>query len=719
MTTLPSFYVDNVHVFQTKTQTVRGNTVSDCVGAVVTGIHITNCDTLRAKGNTVVRMRSLTGDSTCFEIDNVRDALLIYHISSRSGRACYFHDITTLVAYNATTHNCSLHYRLNSVSSTEMYNAALTAYEDNINYLTAVGFLVDAASALTIDYFDTFGIGTFNTGPGTVIIGSNSYIDKPLYFDELNDDLTPDHISILVNTGTPNPLRIALTDIGGAESQVQNEATADRTYHQKLMDNTFWDVDNDETAEVSYIKAFQSRILANTELATTTAVNDFHIKWMESALGFSELWPTQTYYHNKTKFHKRVNDLWFAVNNGATVQALQNAIGGYNRYPSFFKRLEDISDCWVLGQSAIGVDNTLLGYEGLKYGILIDVLGVSTISQAMSGDCYNNTMNTVADVAPIKWGLNEYPQPVYYMLFADMWNNFEQCVLTNMVYNDDFGISPDLPNINCECITPMILTGVTPLSGISTIGPAPSGGGLVEISLLDRMYSESLTRQLYYRQGNSAVDIVADPWTEIINTIGGYFLLDKTYVQFFIAVQNVLRVYDYEFVALALRPWAQTRTGWPVMPIPYVPPPPPPPVGGPMFMGGMSVYKYENDILTVIPDDSGVVKESYDVCVFSESDMWTVGYYNDMNYLRLLHYDGAIWWEFLPETNGVLLSASGTASNDVWFGGINFSGALLYHWNGITIEDFSTLPDVGASIISNVLAFSSDNAYFCGYSSPS
>lgn len=566
MAVLPAFYVDNVQVFQTKTHTVRGNTVSDCYGATVTGIHITNCDTLRAKSNTVMRMRSLTGDSTCFEIDNIRDALLIYHIGSRANKSMYFHDIVTLVSYNTTTHNCGLHHRLDRVTSAEMYNLALSVYEDHTNYLNSIGFLVDGSSTLTADYLDTFGISTLDIGAGTVTIGSTVYLDKPLYFDEANDDLTPDHIAILVNTGTENPLHTVLTDIGGAESQVTNEATADRTYHQKLMDNTFWDVDNDQTAEVGYIKAFQSRILANTELAITTAKNDFYIKWMESSLGFSELWPTHAYYHNKTKFHKRVSDLWFSTNNAETVQALQNGIGGYNRYPSFFKRLEDTEDCWVIAHSAVGVDNTLLGYEGVKYGIRIDVLGVSTISQAMSGECYANVMDSVADVAPTKWRLNEYPQPVNYMLFADMWNNYEQCVLTNMIYNDDFAISPDLPNVDCTCLTPLIFTGVAPISGVSTVGPAPSGGGLVEISLLDRMYSEVLTRQLYYRQGDSNADVVADTWTEIPNVIGGYFLLDKVYVQFKLTVQNVLRVNDYEFVSLALRPWYQRRTGWPTTP---------------------------------------------------------------------------------------------------------------------------------------------------------
>lgn len=563
MATLPSFYVDNVRVIRAKTYNVRGNTVSDCYGSNVIGIHITNCDTLRAKNNTVVRMRSLTGDSTCYEIDNIRDSLLIYNIASRSSKSFYFHDITTLVSYNATTHDCGLHYRLDGVSSATMYNLSLSVYEDNTNYLTSIGFLVDGASALTLDYFATFGLLSLHTGPGTVIEGGNSYTDKPLYFDEPNDDLTPDHISILVNTGTDNPLHTQLTDIGGAESQVTNEATADRTYHTKLLDNTFWDVDNDQTAEVGFIKAFQSRIAANTELAITTARHDFYIKQMESTLGFSELWPAYAYYHNRTKFIKRVEDLWFATYNAETVQGLQNAIGGYNRYPSFFKRQEDIDDCWVIGESAIDVDNTLLGYEGVKYGILIDTLGISTISQTMSGECYNNTMNTVADVAPIEWGLHEYPQPLYYMLFADMWNKYDQCVLTNMIYNDDFGISPDLPNVDCTCITPLILTGVMPLSGVSTIGPAPSGGGLVEISLLDRKYSELITRQLYYRQGNSTTDILTDQWTQIENVIGDHFLLDKVYVQFMIEVQNVLRVNDYEFVSLALRPWSQRRVGWP------------------------------------------------------------------------------------------------------------------------------------------------------------
>jgi len=342
------------------------------------------------------------------------------------------------------------------------------------------------------------------------------------------------------------------------------------------MDKTFWDVDNDLTAEVSWIKAFQSRILANVDLATSTTRRDFFIKQMESALGFAELWPTNAGYQNNSKFQKRIADLWYAVLNPETLQAMQNAIGGYNLYPSFFKRLEDMDDCWVLGESSIGIDNTLLGYEGAKYGILIEMLGTSTISYAMSGECYNNVMNSVADAAPVKWRPYDYPQPVDYLLFTDSWNNWENCVLTNMIYNEDFNISPQSINTNCECVTPLIPTGAFPVSGVITVGPAPSGGGLVEVSLLDRMYSEVLARQLYYRQGDTLMEVEADSWTQVTSVIGGYILLDTAYVQFKLDVQNVLRLGDYEFIALALRPWTEKRTGWPWLPTP--PPPPAPPV---------------------------------------------------------------------------------------------------------------------------------------------
>ena len=206
--------------------------------------------------------------------------------------------------------------------------------------------------------------------------------------------------------------------------------------------------------------------------------------------------------------------------------------------------------------SDVDVDNWLLGQEGQKYGILIDVLGLSTLSQEASGECYNNTMKSVADIAPVRWNLHHEPEPEHYRLFTDLYNGFENCELSNMVYNDDFNISPDIVQQDCQVTTPLISTEGIGASGIvyTETGPV-SGAG--ELSTLDRIWSDNITRTMHYRLGESEATMAE--WTEVEHPIGEIIGLNSSYIQFKILVENCLRQIDYEFIGLCLRPYSSGR----------------------------------------------------------------------------------------------------------------------------------------------------------------
>jgi hypothetical protein len=424
---------------------------------------------------------------------------------------------------------------------------AFSAYKDSSLYRVSKGFEVDPVYSINVDYAIHSGLATFIDGDA--VEGDEINEKQILYIDEPNDDLTPDYISELVNAGTENPIRDEYVDIGGIESPVTDETTADRNYWYDLIDNSFWDIENVQAAEVSFIKSFQSRVLANAEVEKSSVINDAYIKTAESVERFSELYPMYARYANQTKFKKRVMDMWFSGQNPATVQSYQNSIGGYNLLPSFFKRMEDYEDGWVIGVSYIAHDNWLNSMEDLKYGIAIDILGTSTMNQATSGECYNNVMNSVADIAPVRWFLHEEAQPTGYFIFTDMWNGFEDCQLDNMRYNDDFNISISEVGEDGEAVTPLMATTTLMASGV------PSGN--VELSLLDRVYSENITREFYYRQGTS--EFTMSSWEEITDHIGGVIILDQPYVQFKINVENVIREIDYEFQGIGLRQYSSVR----------------------------------------------------------------------------------------------------------------------------------------------------------------
>ena len=539
MPQLPAFYVDNVQVTASKTTMVRGNVVSDIYGANITGIKITNADTVRAKNNQVVRLRA-TGQSTCYSTETCGDVLFVYNVASRADRGLNFTTITTLNVYNATVHNCTEHILTDSAGT--FRNIALSAYETNKYYYNCTGFVISGGVTVDADYVRYMNLSALSSG-NTFSAGSDVEEDEILYMDEPNDDFTPDHISVLVKTGTDNPLRVTDPSIGGIQSGITNEVTADRNYQYSLIDNDFWDVQNQKSPEMSYIKAFQSRGLANSEIAEKTVENDIYVKTMDSSLRFSELYPMNAYYANATKFNKRVVDMWYAGQNVGTLTAYNNSIGGYNLFPSFFKRMEDVDEGWIIAESYVSDNNYLIGMEDQKYGIEIDVLGLSTLSTSASGECYNNVMKSVADIAPVRWYIHHEPEPPGYILFTERWRNFESCTLTNMKYNDDYNIDLDYIDNNGNLVTPFIDT--------STAGVSASGN--VELSVLDRVYSDNVTRRIYYRQSSD------EGWTEVTHPIGEVISLTTSAIQFRIVVEDVIRIVDYEFMGLCLRPYFIAR----------------------------------------------------------------------------------------------------------------------------------------------------------------
>lgn len=547
MATLPAAYVDNIRLTKAATLEARGNTVSDCYGNNVVGIEIKDAEATIVKNNKAVRIRSNGGVSRGFKVNNCTTATLLYNVASRTDVGFDILSVSNLNVYNATAHNCDIEMR--SDSSGTFRNIALTADQDWKLYKSNIGLFSTGTASLDVDYVKHYGLGVL--GSGTITTGSNIEETRILYLDEENDDLTPDYISSLVNSGTANPLRVSSPDIGGIESSVVSEQTAEINYFYSLLDNDFWSVEEEQSGEVSFVKALQSRIFAQSEVTNSKVKRDYFIKTMESSLGFSSLFPAYARYQNGAKFNRKIGMLWYATQNQATTEAYNTSIGGYNLFPSFFKRLEDWTEAWIIGESAIDIDNYLVGIEGQRYGIYIDFLGTSTISESASGECYNNVMSSVADVAPVKWFLHNEPQPNGYLMFTDMWNDFDTCALTNMIYNDSFSISIDQAGTDGRVVTPLLDTTAITASGVGV------SGGEIEISVLDRIWSENTDRGLFYREGESESSMSS--WTEIKNTVGGYFTISNKYVQFRLDVSEVGRRADYEFIGLCLRAYEAAR----------------------------------------------------------------------------------------------------------------------------------------------------------------
>jgi hypothetical protein len=535
------FYIDNVTIFRDLTTIISGNSIHDLYSPTyATGIYIENVDTAIIRDNKISKIRSPIASVGILSY-NCNLVNLSFNTISRTATGISLTATRYSNIYNLTIHECDV--CVDTAANGIYKNIVFSEYPQYKKYANGIGFYIQPATTIDIDYFLYYGLGTVFTGGGTYTTGSNIWNKKPIYWHEEIDDLTPDYIDFMVKSGISEPRLYPDPSIGGIQSKITTEISADRKYHYELLDNSFWDIENDQSGEVSLIKCFQSRILAANELAEHQVERDYCIKFMDSTESFAELYPMHAHYLSPSKSKKSIIDMWLSGQNAATLPSYNRGIGGYNLLSSFFKRCMFYDDCWIIDISYVDYDNYLLGYEDLKYGIVIDVLGISTISTEASSECYNNVMNTIADIAPVRWNVHNEVQPHNYFTFANFYNNFEECILNNMIYNEDFQIS--MYNISSSGV---ILTPVLLVTGLGASGAS----GAVELSTFDRINSETVSRDMYYRIGDDPG--VLTNWKYIQHPIGEILVIDgKTYIQFKIEVRNVLRQIDYEFVALELR----------------------------------------------------------------------------------------------------------------------------------------------------------------------
>ncbi len=507
------FYIDNDTINRADTVVISGNVIKNIYSdTLAVGIRLDGLVTILLRDNQVSKCRSAT-ISHCTWVSDTTKVNASFNALSRANFGLSLTTVTSANIYNLTVHNCDV---CNYVDSTAVYrNVVLSAYNDNVSYKFNWGFAIPTGASVNVNYLDYFGIGTLYTtaGTGTFTLGTTYWIDKPLYKDEPNDDLMPDHVSLMIKNGVAEPRLYENPSVGGVQSFITSEITAPTNYYFQLLDNSFWDIDNDEAGETCITRACQSRVLANSETALYQVQRDYYIKTASSLEGFSALFPMNSGYLTPNKFKKAVTDMWFATSNACTTASYERSIGGYNLFPTFIDRLDNYPDYWIINVSYISqpiltdLDNWLLGMDEQMYGIGLDVLGVSTLTSETYAECYANTQKCISDIAPVKWFLHQEVQPVTYLILAKWYNSWDQCELTNMIYNEDDHISIYEVQVDGTLITPNLSTA-----------RVTSTGNKIQLATFDRLNSENVTRTMYYRLGNNATATGA--WTEIIRPIG-------------------------------------------------------------------------------------------------------------------------------------------------------------------------------------------------------
>ena len=532
-------YIDNTTISRSTTTIIAGNVIKNIYSdTLAVGIRIDGVNTLILRDNKVSVCRSQT-DSAGIHVSNTTNVNASFNTVSRTKTGLNLDTVTTSKVWNFTAHNCET--CINGKTTGTYYNIVLSSYNDNTTYKTNVGFYIPTGKSATTDYVAYYGLGDLYTtaGTGTFTLGNTSWTDKPLYVDEPNDDLTPDHTSFLVKNGITEPRLYENPSLGGVQSLITDEETAPTDYFYDLIDNSFWDIDNEVAGEVCITRANQSRVLANCERALFQVTKDFYIKTASSLDIFASPFPINSNYLTPSKYKKAVMDLWYSSANACTSTSYERSIGGYNLLPTFIKRTWDYPEYWIIDDSYLDYDNYLMGMDDQKYGIWLDVLGVSTITSEAFNECYGNVQNSISDIAPVRWNCHDEVEPTDFVIFTKWYNDWDLCTLTNMVYNEDEHISIYVVGTQGQILTPEIY--------VDHISLYDS----VELATFDRINSETVSRTMYYRTGTGPGTMGS--WVEIARPIGEVLPLDSNpYIQFKFVVDNVLRQIDYEFISLGM-----------------------------------------------------------------------------------------------------------------------------------------------------------------------
>ena len=282
-------------------------------------------------------------------------------------------------------------------------------------------------------------------------------------------------------------------------------------------------------------------------MTTIEVERNYYLKLADNLARFSSIFPIYARTLTFEQFRKRLQDIWFGYQEPSTVLGLNRIAGAYTGIPLFVHRYLEDDDIWILNRSYLDqtpIPETYIGGTAFQmYGAIFEVFGWENVSAEVNAE-FEKIFRENASLGPV--GIKKYSEeePAGFLLIKDGFNDFDLMTLDNMelvagsgreVYVIDPTLSASLETYPIS-IYDMIFYGY--LTNI-------------QVNLFERLYSDDLTRKIYYAWGSDPVTF--GPWIELPFVWPMTIPLDGNYLKFKIEVSDVADAKNYVFVSMMLK----------------------------------------------------------------------------------------------------------------------------------------------------------------------
>ena len=299
------------------------------------------------------------------------------------------------------------------------------------------------------------------------------------------------------------------------------------------------------TAEALF-RAIQYIIYGQAEMTTIEVQGNYYLKLAENLSRFSSTFPLYSRTLTFEQFRKRVLDIWLGYQEPSTILGLNRIAGAYTGLPLFAHRYIDDDLVWILNRSYLDQapipENYIAGTTHQMYGAIFEVFGWSRISAEVDAE-FEKIFRENASLGPL--GIEKYQEdePPGFLLIADGFNNFDLMILDNMHFNGREVHVTDYTFPASFETYPISMDRIVPYGYITDI----------TINLFERLYSDSLRREIQYSWGSSPSPASFGPWTQLKYVWPMRRPIEDNYIKFRIEVSELLAPENYVFVSLMMR----------------------------------------------------------------------------------------------------------------------------------------------------------------------
>lgn len=295
----------------------------------------------------------------------------------------------------------------------------------------------------------------------------------------------------------------------------------------------------------SIFRAYQYIVLAQVEDAAHITQRNYYIKLADSLQRFSSLFPIYSRGLTFDQFRKRLMSIWMGYQEPSTILGLTRIAGAYTDIPLFAYRFMEDPDVWIINVSYLNQtppDNYIIGTNEIRQGAVFETFGWAGISAEVKAE-FKKIFTENATLGPFGIIFYDEAEPFGHTLLKDGYNNFDLMILDNMHFNGREVHVTDYTFPASFETYPISMDRIVPYGYITDI----------TINLFERLYSDSLRREIQYSWGSSPSPASFGPWTQLKYVWPMRIPIEGNYVKFRFDIYDLLAPENYTFVSLMMR----------------------------------------------------------------------------------------------------------------------------------------------------------------------